>query len=299
MFKPPPVPVSFLACLAIGAFAPSAQAVPDSGSLPTFEVTEINMGHYVPTAINDRGRVAGNFYDGYSSAAVWQEGAGFLDETPLPPYSGAGEEALYRTRVFDINNQGTLAGWSDGRRGEGINPVIWDAAGNVTDLGALPGATQDLGETTVITEDGTAYGETYDAAGQLTNFRWTEETGMTPWGDTPEETAADRSPTEQWIRQVLANNRLGELVDPGAMPEIPLAPRFRPTAAEYFDQIHIEDINSNGQIVAWRDALASPWRRAFLLTPRENNAPKQIPATPPLALMVAGAVLLAARRRAA
>ncbi len=129
-----------------------------------------------PTDVNNHGQVVGGSADETSSHAfTWSVRAGFATLAPLP-----GAESM---RAEAINEHGVVAGFADLPGGR--HPVIWSAAGDVTDLGVygryvspLFGWSTQRGTATAINDRGHVVGSTTSPEFFEVAYLWEAQSGM-------------------------------------------------------------------------------------------------------------------------
>ena len=142
-----------LSCLVAGAQAA------DSG----WTVTSIGDSGFGAMAINDEGVVAGavGLAPNYQ-AAVWSDGTTRLLSTP---------ENTIGSIATGINNHGQMVGFAEVQTEEGTRQeaMLWDANGEVTGLGFLPGGSFSAGQD--INDNGKVVGVTSISA-QYRGFIW-------------------------------------------------------------------------------------------------------------------------------
>lgn len=122
--------------------------------------------------LNDAGQVVGraDTGGGASRAFIWSASAGMADLGVLP---GAAESA-----AFAINNQGVVAGYSDGVP---LTPPLafrWSAAGGMRGLGAFTGGSGSYSVATALNDAGLIAGNSDANSSDRHAFAWTQAAGM-------------------------------------------------------------------------------------------------------------------------
>ena len=140
----------------------------------------LGLPHSVATDINNSNRLVGvaaaNPF-GTHHAFVFARGQG---ATRLP---GLEADPAFGSSAAAISDGGLIAGSCDvlmdfnGDRILASRAVVWDAAGNVTDVGTLGG---DVAWASAVNDSGVAAGLSNSSVGTLVHaFAWTQESGMT------------------------------------------------------------------------------------------------------------------------
>jgi probable HAF family extracellular repeat protein len=210
--------------------------------------TQIGGPGFSALAVNDAGTVAGyvGVYPDYH-AAVWSGGTTTLLSTP---------ENTIRSLAVGVNAAGDVAGGIDVQLESGDirqEAVVWDAGGEMTRLGFLPGGTFSVGQD--INDNGWVVGVA-GADGHYHGFLWD--------GDGPIE--ALPTPAGTTDAYAVAINTLGDVVgSASAMSEPPRAVLWKGGAATTLDPLaagaaaSATDINDFGQIVGNSTTTAPPW----------------------------------------
>jgi probable HAF family extracellular repeat protein len=122
--------------------------------------------------LNDAGQVVGrsDTPGGASRAFVWSAGAGMAALGVLP---GASESA-----AFAINNQGVVAGYSDGVPATPPLAFRWSAADGMRGLGAFTGGSASFSVATALNDAGLIAGNSDATSSDRHAFAWTQAAGM-------------------------------------------------------------------------------------------------------------------------
>ncbi len=147
-----------------------------NGTIDNFGLNNfVNIGDTVVSAVNDLGQMAGYHFviHGRPSPARWSADGTYQELPVLPNARGGGGAAN------GINNFGVAVGSSPTSQFHQFRAVSWDAKGDLTDLGALPGgdtsgasSINDLGEVVGISADaaGAGHAVTWSRAGAISEL---------------------------------------------------------------------------------------------------------------------------------
>lgn len=124
--------------------------------------------------INDSGMVVGNWLTatGETRVFVWTQAAGMRDVPGAARYQWV--------RANAINAHGQIAGVGMDRNAGTSRALIWEASGDVREVGTLPGAAESIA--LAINIGGHVVGASGVAAGAYRAFLWTPTNGMRDLG---------------------------------------------------------------------------------------------------------------------
>ncbi len=123
--------------VAVLAGTPAAQAAATSYTVTPISASGVLVAQ--PEAINSAGQVVGiaSFSGGASGptcAFVWDPSSG-IDQLPALPGTTCGDSSAAKTRAFDINDSGQIAGWATDSSGA-EHAVSWTATTGPTESGS-------------------------------------------------------------------------------------------------------------------------------------------------------------------
>ncbi len=151
---------------AIVGFVVDSSGDNPSGFLWTRRDGVVNLGRFLPRAINDRDQIAGDCFEvlGQPRPCLWEDGV--LTDLGNGGLSGS---------AFDINARGAIAGQC-GSCGEGLDSAfVWSRRTGITPLPSSTGAADAIAGAVAINHSGETVGFETEAVSTavLTPVRWT------------------------------------------------------------------------------------------------------------------------------